>query len=218
VRVAAWIFVVCAVAAAIGMFLPALEVRVGGNPLAKRTSLSIYRANTNSEFIRRLVAGYKASSGKKLGTAVAAELMPRVGGKLHGAIDDASSAMTSLDDVSDSDAKTLARVLAISLWTFIALHVAMALVVGADLVRDRFRRSRLIAALAMAVVSAAAGIAIHVGCSMAIAEANDDLGKDLIGYGAGAWLIPIAAIGGLGAAIALLVIHRRAGHTAATSG
>jgi len=209
VRVASWIFVVCAAISAASVFLPAVELHAGSYSLGKRGTLSLYQANTDRDFIRRVFAGYHASSRKKLGEAILGEMMPRVGGKLHGHIDDVHSAMTSADDVSDDDIRTATIALAVAIWAVLALELAMAALVVHQLIRERFTGKRLIGATAMSLVVAAVAVVAHIIVREAVFEANDDLGKDVVAVSYGSYMMLVAAIGAVVAGVTCVVIHYR---------
>jgi hypothetical protein len=209
VRVASWIFVVCAAITAASVFLPAVELHAGSYSLGKRGTLSLYQANTDRDFIRRVFAGYHASSRKKLGEAIVGEMMPRVGGKLHGHLDDVHSAMTSADDVSDDDIRTATIALAVAIWAVLALELAMAALVVHQLMRERFTGKRLIGATAMSLVVAAVAVVAHIIVREAVFEANDDLGKDVVAVSYGSYMMLVAAIGAVVAGVTCVVIHYR---------
>jgi hypothetical protein len=126
-------------------------------------------------------------------------------------LDDVHDAMSSLDQVTDDDVVSGARVFAIALWTFLGLHAVMGLLVFVETMNGTFRRGRLIAALAISVVVTAMAFAINWACREAVFEANDELGVNALGAAGGAWLIPIAAACATASAIALLVLRRRRG-------
>lgn len=210
-RAPAWIFLICTVLTVIGVFLPSVEVPVTSTTIGKRTSLSLYQANTNRELVRKLVMNYHRSSSRPIGAALIGVMSPRIGGKLKSYLGDARDAMDTLDGVTDDDAKTLGKVLAITVWTFLLLHAVMAALVFGEAMRvkDGFRTGRIIAALAVSVVVTAVAIAIHLVCKEAVFEANDEVGREALGLAVGAYMIPIASIAGSLAIIALLVQRLR---------
>lgn len=211
-RVAAWAFVVCTLFGAIGVFLPSFELRVRSQFLGRHTTLSLFQASNNREFARKMLYGYHRSSGKRVGAAVTAALMPRVGGRIKSHLDDVRDAMSTLDDVSDEDAKTGGTVLVITVWTLLFLHVLMAGLVFTDTARGVLRRGRVIAAAGVSVVVTVAAIAIHVVSRQAVWEANDEIGKSFVDLGMGAYMMVVSAVGGLAAiavVLAMLIRSRR---------
>lgn len=208
-RIASWIFVVCTIASAVGVFLPAVELRVGGLAIDRRATLSLYQASNNRAFVRKVVVGYQHSSGQRVGGALISVLAPRATGRLKGYVDDAHDAMDTIGGVSDDDAKTLGTILAITMWGFLLLHALMAGLVGSDVISGTYHRRRIIAALATSVVVTAIALAIHWICGEAVFEANDEIGRNAIGVGAAAFVIPIASVVGLVDVIAVLVLHIR---------
>jgi hypothetical protein len=207
VRVAAWVFVACTLASVIGVFLPSFELEVHGVGFGRRTSLSLYQTSANREFLHKLVAGYHRGAKNRVGGAVLAALSPKRLGKVSSLASDARDAADTIDSISDDDARTIGRVLAATVWGFLLLHLVMGGLVFGDTIQDVYRRRRAIAALVLSLVVAALALAIHLAARRAVWEANDDLGKDLVELGAGAYLTPIAAVVGL-AAIGFVVVQR----------
>ncbi len=202
----------CTTLSVIGVFLPSVELPVTATTIAKRTSLSLYQANTNRDLVRKVVMNYHRSSSRPIGAALIGVMSPRSGGKLRGYLGDARDAMDTLDGVTDDDARTLGKVLAITVWTFLGLHLVMGGLVFAEAMRVHgFRTGRIVAALAASVIVTALAIGIHLACKQAVVEANDEVGRDVLDLAIGAELIPIAAIAGLIAVIVLLVQRLRIG-------
>lgn len=209
-RASAWIFLVCTALGAIGVFLPSVELPITGTTIARRTSLSLYQANTNRELVRRVVMNYHRSSSRPIGAALITVMSPRLGGKLKGYLGDARDAMETIDGITDEDAKTLGKVLAITVWTFLVLHGVMGGLVFAEAMRVHgFRTGRIIAALAVSVIVTALAIAIYLGSKQAVFEANDEVGRGALGLAVGAYMTPLASIGGMIAVLALLVQRLR---------
>ena len=198
-------FIVCTLFGAIGVFLPSFEMHAGGVSLGRRTTLSLYQASTNREFARKLLYGYHRSSGKRVGAALTAALMPRVGSRMKSHLDDVRDAMSTLDDVSDDDAKTGAKVLVITVWSLLFLHFVMAALLFTDAANDVFRRGRVIGAGCLSLLLTGAAFAIHVIDRDAVWEANDEIGKSVFDLGLGAYMTPIAAAAGLVAVMFVLV-------------
>src|SRR5262249_52879392 len=123
VRVACWLFVVCAVVASIAMFVPAVQLEVGGAAVSHRTAESIFQIDTNKGFARRVLARYRESRGAHVGKQIMTHAMPHAGKTLRGHLDDVTSAMSTLDDVSDDDVKTVGTILTVVLWGFLALEL-----------------------------------------------------------------------------------------------
>ncbi len=206
-RIVSWIVVVCTLASALGVFLPAVGLRVPG-PLAKRTSLSLYHATTDRDFVRKVLVGYNRSAGKRIGGAVVAMLSPHAGARTKEYVDDVHDAMDTVNGISDDDAKSLGRALVIAVWTFLLLHVMMGGLVLRETVNGNYRRSRLVVAAVVAVVVAAAAIAIHLGCREAVWQANDELGHDPLVLAGGAYVIPFAAVVAFVTSIVLVIVAR----------
>jgi len=214
VRVASWAFVLCAALVAIGVFLPSIDVQLAGRAVSKRARLSLYAASTDRELVRKVIAGYHGNSKRHLGAAVLHKVTPRTSGRPRAALEDARDAMDTLDDVSDDDVRTAGTIFTIALWTLLGLDAVMAGLVFGDLMRGAYRRSRMIGALAASVVVAALAIALHLACREAVWEANDEVGHSALVLAAGAYVLPIAAVAALVAAIVLVARRRPTARTA----
>jgi len=205
VRIAAWAFVVCAVLCVVAIFVPAVELRIDGGSVSRKTSLSLYQISTSRDVVRGYLGAYKRAPGRKLGEGVTAALMPRVTRGLRGHLGDLRDAMTTLDDVDDKDVVTAGRILTATVWSLLALIAVMTGIVFSDTMRERYRRGRTTVVVALALVVAAAAIAVMLAAREAVWQANDELGRDIIGVAFGAYMLPVAALGALAAGIVQLV-------------
>jgi hypothetical protein len=199
VRVVSWVFVLCALAAATGVFMPCLELT------ALRTrhgSVSLYEASTHRALARHLIAAYHKSRGRALGELVANAALKHVANDVVG---DARDAMSTLDDVSDQDVAAAGTALVVAIWLFLVLQAVGALLVLGQLVGDVWRRRRLIAIVAIAVVSCAIAIGLTLVCREAAWQANDELGHAILGAGTGVYVMTAASLAGLACAIAVAI-------------
>lgn len=211
-RIAAWVFLLCTLASAVGVFVPAVELRVGGHVLTKKAAISLWQAHDDKELVRRFLGGYNKSGSKKYGAAILGALSPKQ--RAHGHLDDVHDAMDTLDSIDDADVVSGARLFTIFLWVYLALHAAMAILIFSSLMNDaQFRKRTLGIALGLATVVAAIGVAIHWACGEAVFEANDEVGVELVGTSTASWLCPLAACGALVALITLTVIRARTTRT-----
>jgi len=208
-RLAAWAFVVCTALSALGVFLPSVELELAGKAVSKRTSLSLYRANTDRDVARKLIAGYERNTKKRFGAAILTAIMPHTSGHVNEALDDATSAMSTLDGISEDDVKTGGLVFAITLYVFLGLHALMAGLVFRQLMSEVWRRKQIIVALVVAVLVAAIAIGTCLVAREVVWQANDELGFHALGTGIGAYLTPCAALAGLAALGTVLVLHVR---------
>lgn len=203
-RVASWAFVACMLAGMIGVFLPSVAVEVGGVTVSHRATLSLYKAQQNRELVRRWLAGYGRSQSQRVGGAIVAVLLPHTKGAVNDHLDDVNSAMSTLRDVHDDDVETAGTVLAVLLWTFLALHVLAGGLVLRGLVHDRMARGQVAVVAILTLLIAVIGVGLYVGWGAAVFEANDELGHDVVGLAAGAYVAPVAALGAFAAMCALV--------------
>ena len=198
-RVVSWLFVLCALAAATGVFMPCLELTA---VRTKHGSVSLYEASTHRALARRLIAAYQKSRGRALGELVGDVALRHVKNDYLG---DARDAMSTLDEVSDRDVATAGTALVVAIWLFLALQALGGVLVLGQLVGDVWRRRRLIAIVAMALVSSVIGVAMLLVCREAAWQANDELGHAILGAGAGVSVMTAASIASLACAIAVAI-------------
>lgn len=202
-RVVGWLFVLCALAAATGVFMPCLELTA---IKTKHGSLSLYDAASHRAVAARVIAAYHKSHSRALGELLAGKVLKHVSSETLGDVHDA---MTTLDDVSDQDIQHAGTGLVVAIWLFIVLQALAGLLVLGQLVGDVWRRRRLLAIVGIAVVNAAIGVGLWFVCKQAAFEANDEIGKTIIGEGPGPIVMAAASVVGLGSAIAIAVVQLR---------
>ena len=190
---------------AIGVFLPSVAVQVSGTTVSHRATLSLYRADTNREAVRRWLQGYGRSQSKRVGGALVAVLLPRTHGAVNDHLDDVHSAMSDLEGVSDEDVRTVGTILQVTLWSFLALHVLAGGLVLRGLVRGTHRRAPLVVAAGLTLVIAAVSVLLYLLWSGAVFEVNDEIGHEVIGMAVGAYVSPLAGLGAFAAVVALVI-------------
>ena len=198
-RVVSWVFVLCALAAATGVFMPCLEITA---VRTKHGSVSLYEASTHRALARKLIAAYQKSRGRALGELVTGAALKHVKNEYVG---DASDAMSTLDEVSDQDVAMAGTALVVAIWLFLALQAIGGVLVLGQLVGDVWRRRRLIAIVAMAVVSSVIGVAMMLVCREAAWQANDEIGRAILGAGTSVYVMAVASLAGLACAIAAAI-------------
>lgn len=214
-RVASWVFVLCAMLVGIGVFVPSLELPVHDRAVHKRTDLSLYKIASDRERARKLLALYRGSSQRRIGGKIARTLSPRVGGRAHAALGDALDAMDTLDEVSDDDVRTAGIALIAALCALLGLEALALLLVFGELMRigptrqpggrgRGHRRGRLVAALIAQVPVTAIAVGLYLVCREAAWQANDEVGRTVLVLGPGAYFVLIAGIAGLVTAIVLV--------------
>ncbi len=209
-RIAAWVFLLCAVVSAAAVFMPNIEIQLGGKSLGKHMSLSLYDISTKRDDVRRFFAVYSAVHGKKKAEAVLGRLANHVGKRVKSHVDDVRDAMETLDEVTDQDVETVAKILTITMWSFLVVSGIMVALMFVETMRATLRRSRVIVALVMAVIAATVAVGIHITYRQVIAEANDELGGHPFALSVGAYVLPLAAIAALAAiVVALVQLQRR---------
>ncbi|MEO8840205.1 MAG: hypothetical protein ABI591_14435 [Kofleriaceae bacterium] len=203
-RLASWIFVVAAAVAALGVFMPVLEVV--GHVISKRETLTLHGAANNRALVRKVLGAYRKHEAMR---QVVGGITPHTGGRVKDYLEDAGDAMDTLSGISDDDARQAGRALLILTWFVIGLAAVMIALVFFDVVGGVYHRGRIVGALVLAVVLAAIGLAVRVGGGMVVFEVNDELGIEAVRLGSATIVMPIAAITSLACAIVVLVLHVR---------
>lgn len=194
-RVVSWIFVVCAFASATGIFMPSLEVTL---VRSKYGNVSLYEVSTHRALATKLIAAYHKSRGRALTEILLEHSKNEYAG-------DASDAMSTLDSVSDRDVRTAGTALVAILWAFLALQAVMGLLVLGSLVGDVYRKRRLVLVAALSAVSTAIAIGLRLVCGEAVFQANDEVGRTVLGVGPGATVMVVASAVGLVAIVTVTI-------------
>jgi hypothetical protein len=207
VRIASWVFVVSALCAFLSMFLPSIELTVGGLT-PRRGSLSLYKISTERKLARALFGRYTHSHGRVVAEKLTDAIAPRLGAhKIH--LDDAQDAMETLDELSEDDVREAGLAITIGVWTLLVLSGAMAVLVLGELVRREYRARRMVYAGLIALVVGAIAVGAHLGLREAVWQANDELGHDTFELGIAAYLLPTAGVIAFGAAVVTGVLAWR---------
>jgi hypothetical protein len=205
VRVAAWALVVCAALGALGVLVPSIELRVGRAVISRHTQVSLLGVSRDGDRVRGLLAAFQRARVREVGGQLLRHVAPRVGGRPGSVLADARDAVEALDGVRDDEVRTASLVLAVAVWVLIALETLVAGLVFGALMRGVFARRRFVAALISTLVAAAIAGALHVASQVVAWRANEEVGATVIALRPAAYLLPIAALCGLGLAIALVV-------------
>jgi hypothetical protein len=151
----------------------------------------LYRAQADRELAARFVANYRHAHNRALAGELVGKLNASTTGRAHDVFDDTESAMETLDDMDEADARTYGRVAQVVVWLDLALGIAGFLLVLGDTVRGAPRLGRMAGAAATALVCLAIAVAAHLVCGAVVFEANDDIGAGVLALGLGAYLMPL---------------------------
>lgn len=209
-RFAAWLSIAFAVVSALAIFMPGLELEISGVSLGKRASISLYKAAKERDVARALLEKYHAAGSRKFGERAADVVLEHASKhakKAH--VDDARDAMSTLDDVSDSDLKIAGHALVGLTWGYPLLVAIMMFMLFGATNEDAFTRGRAVGGVVLGVLVAAAAAAVYIGWSTAVAEANDEVGAPLFAMGVGAIMMPVCAGIALAGAIATLILRAK---------
>lgn len=209
VRALAWLFVVCAVLGAVGLALPALTLRTPRGSVVKPPGVSMLQLAASRHRATRVVAVVQGSRARDVALALVDSVAGRSASKLHATAADVRGAVVDVGRISASDVSTAGTTLAVAVWGWLAMLVAMALLVFGDVVSGHRRRRRMLAAAALAAITTALAIGWHLALRLIVDEVADAAGTPLVQLGAGAYVTLVASIAGLLALLAVLVLARR---------
>ena len=196
-----WIFVVCAFASATGIFMPSLEVTA---VRTRHGSVSLYELSTHRALATRVIAAYHRSRGRSLAEALTGIVLKHTRNEYIG---DASDAMTTLDSVSDKDVETLGTVFVVTIWAYLVLQAVMGLLVLGSLVGDVYRKRRLVLVAVLSLLGTAIAGVMMMVCREAAWQANDEIGRTLVGVGPGVYVMTTASALGLLAIVTVAAAH-----------
>ncbi len=207
-KLAAWAFIVCASLCVAGVFLPAGELQVTGPSMTENGTMSVYDLSNSRESVQKFLTRYRGSTSKRVGAVVLNKVAPHLKGELASDASDVRDAIAVLDAIEDEDVEAVGTITKATMWTFLVLIGVIGLLLFG--ITGRSSRLRSVGALIVSLVVAAIGVAIHLVMSRVVAEVNGELGRDLVIVRAGAYVIPLAAIGCAASMIAMVVAHQRA--------
>lgn len=198
-------FLAAALLCCVGLFLPAGQLDLTGKSMIAPATISLYKLGKSDEAVQDFLHGYRSSTSKKVGRKVLDKVAPHLKGRVASDASDVQDAMAALDTIKDEDVHTVGKIAAGLFWSLLALNLLGAyLIIGAHPAGGR-GRGRAIGALATSVVAAVLAIAIHFVLREVVAAANDEVDRDLLSLRAGAYVIPVAAVLAVVAAIATLI-------------
>ena len=205
VRVATIVAIVATCLSLASMFLPTGELIIREPMATHRAARSLYDLGKSTGAVKGFIASYRASKVKKIGAKVLDRVAAHLPGRLQSQAAEIQEAVAVLDSLRDEDITTAGKVMAVTLWTLISLHVLLILLLqGTDVATSRLR---VLLALAVAVVTAAVAVGVHVALRRIVAAANVELEREMFALRTGAYLLPLAAIIALATVIATVVTH-----------
>lgn len=199
--------ILCACLCVIGVFLPAGEVAVKTPLSTHARAASLWELGHSTGAAKKFLDRYRKSYAKRIGAKVLDKVGSRLHGKLGSGVADVQDAMSTLDELKDSDVDTVGTAIAAVMWGLAGLcALVIALAYGADVTSGR---ARMVAAGVVALLVAVVGVAVHLVLRRVVAEANGELGHALFGLRGGAYMIPLAAIGAAVSVAAMVIAYVR---------
>jgi hypothetical protein len=212
VRAEVFVFVAAAFLCCVGLFTPVGQLDLTGRSIVRTTSISLFKLGNSKDDVREFLSGYRGSKTKKVGAVVLDKVSPHLRGRAASDAADVQEAMAALDQLRDEDIDKVGTFVAVVVWSLLVLNVLGAYLMLAAHPPSGRGRGRAIAGTITALFTSVIAVGVYVGLSRVVAEGNHELGRDMLSLRAGAYLVPIGAVGSLVAAITLMVSfvrHRR---------
>lgn len=205
VRVSAIIAIVCTCLSLAAIFLPTGELVIRSPAATHRATRSLYELGKSSGSVRSFVASFRASPAKKIGVKALDRLAVHLPGRAAEQAEELRQAVAVLDSLEDRDIDRAGTVMVTTLWTLIALHVLLVLLVqGTDVGTSR---ARVIIALSTALVTAAVAVGVYIALDRIVSTANTEVGRAIFALRSGAFLLPAGALLALATVVAVVVTH-----------
>lgn len=187
------------------IFLETGEMTIKGPTKSHHAARSLYDLGKSSTAVGKFLATFRSSTAKKIGVKALDKLAPHLPGRVADQAAEVREAVAVLDGLRDQDIKTAGQVMTGILWSLIALHVLLILLVqGTDVETSRVR---VVLAVIVSFLTTAVAVSVYVALSKIVEAANVELERDLFSLRSGAYLLPAAALVSLVTVLAMMVSH-----------
>ena len=194
---------------ATAVFLPYVQLSVGGISLGKRTTMPLFDAVTNYTFVDNAFARVNATPAERIADGVLA----RFGKSPTGLSQHLREVQTTLHDVQEvrdqAHLDTIGTVLRTTGVGFLLILAVVAWLILQTLSQVALNRRRAVWIAGLTSVVGLVSTALFIGVGEALVLANEEIGANLLSLGSGAYLMLVAAIVGAGSALAAIVVERK---------
>ena len=199
----------CLVLVATGLFMPYVQLSIGGIALGGNTSIPLYGAASDVELAQSMAARIEASPAQRIADGLLSKL-GRGSSKLSSRIADVQSALQDVREVhEESEINSVGSVIKISRNLFIGILVLLAWLVLQGMSQRSPNRRRAIFTAVLMTILGLASIALFFGVKEGLALANEEIGASLLSLASGAYMMLIAASIGATASIAAAWLEGR---------
>ena len=193
-----------AIMIATGVFLPYIQLGLGGIAFSKGSSMTLYSTVNNYRFLE--AASAKVDVG--LAERIADGLLAKAGDKSNVVARKLREARSTLRDVQEvheeAHVETLGTVLRVTGVAFLAILLIVCWLVLKSLSSGIAHRRRAIVVTVLMTLVSVIGIALFFAARESLKLGNAEMGAALLSLGSGAYLILVGGVAGLVAAMVSL--------------
>mgnify|MGYP001563118414 FL=1 len=191
------------------VFLPFLQLGIGGMALGHRSTLPLYGAVNDYTFVEGLVAKADASGAERIADA----LLARLGRAPLPIASELAKAKAALDDAKElrnqADMEQFGTILRSAGLAFLGILAIVAWLVLKSMSQKKVIARRSIWIAVLMTLAGALSIGLFVASQEAIVLANAEIGTALISSAIGAYMMLVGGITGFLAALASAVLDVR---------
>ncbi len=203
-RYARFAIFLSAIMIATGVFLPYIQLGVGGVAFSKGSSITLYSTVNNYGFLEAVASSVDVSLAERITNGLLATAAPK-SKSLAKKLRDAQSTLRDVQEVhEEAHVKTLGTVLRITGMVFLGILLIVCWLVLKSLSLGTANRRRAIVVCTLMGSVSIAGIALFIVAGESLKLGNAELGAPLLSLGSGAFLMLIGAGCGLVAAFVAL--------------
>ncbi len=181
---------------ATGVFLPYIQLGVGGFAFGKGSSMTLYDSVNNYQFLEAASSKVDVSMAQRIANG----LLPKAGTKgesLARKFRDATSTVEDIQEVQDQEyVQRFGKLLRAAGIAFLSILLIVAWLLLKSLSTGLAYRGRAIAIAALMTLVSVGSVGLYIAAGEAIALGNAELGGPLLGLGSGAYLMLLGGLAG----------------------
>lgn len=192
-RYARYAIFLSAIMIATGIFLPYLQLGVGGYSFGKSSSMTLYGTVNNYTFLEAATAKVDVSMAERITDGILARAGTK-SGPLSRKLRDAKSTIRDIRQVrEDAHIETLGTVLRTTGFAFLGILFIVSWLVLKSLSAGMHNRRRGIVVTVLMTLVSIVSAALFIAAREAIREGNAELGAPMLSMGSGAYMMLIGA-------------------------
>lgn len=192
----------CLVLVATGLFMPYVQLSIGGIALGGDTSVPLYSAASDVELAQSMATRIEASPAQRIADGLLSKL-GKGSSRLSSRIADVQSALADVREVhEETEINNVGTIIKISRNLFIGIIVLLAWLLLQSISQRTINRRRAIFTSILMSILGLACIGLFFGVREGLVLANEEIGTNLLSLAWGAYMMLISASVGALASIA----------------